>query len=86
MKVYYQCETCGKKFATEEEAKKCEEMHETERANKERLKKEKLKRAEQIEEILQAYVDDYKEFPSIKIKGKIMRNYRDWISDFFFGL
>lgn len=86
MKVYYQCETCGKKFSTEVDAKKCENEHEAERIKREKLKSEKSTRSKQIEELLQSYVDDYNEFPSVKIKGRYIRGYKDWISDFIFGL
>ena len=53
MKIEYTCEVCGKHFATQDEAKKCEEAHNSEK-KREELKK---KSAEAISELIDKLVD-----------------------------
>lgn len=66
MKTYYQCEKCGKRFSTPEEATECEQKHEEERVRYETLKAEKESRAKKIEELITSYVQDYNSLPSFK--------------------
>ena len=67
MKTYYQCETCGRKFSTAEEATQCEEKHEELKAKEEKLKSEKKSRADKINELIKSYIDDYRTIPNISI-------------------
>ena len=73
--MLYCCETCGKKYNTEEQALKCERVHEEEKARQEELAKEKETRIEDIKEeikILESKIEkfhkDYFEHSKIQLK------------------
>lgn len=70
--MLYCCETCGKKFTTEEDALACEKVHADEKAKREELAKVKEDRAKEIREDYKAlnerynqYFKDYGEYPRI---------------------
>ena len=66
MKIEYTCEVCGKHFATQDEAKKCEEAHNSEK-KREELKK---KSAEAISELIDKHIETFGDFPELKLSGK----------------
>lgn len=66
MRIEYTCEVCGKRFATQEEAKKCEETHNSEK-KREELKE---KSAVAIAELIDKHIETFGEFPELKISNK----------------
>ena len=66
MKTEYICETCGKHFATKEEATSCETAHELAK-KKDDLK---AKSAAAIGEMIEKHVKTFGEFPHIDISNK----------------
>lgn len=60
--MLYCCETCGKKFTTEEEALNCERFHAKEKAKREELAKQKDERAKQVNSHFKTFYDVYKSF------------------------
>lgn len=66
MKSEYICETCGKRFHTEEEAAACEKSHEIEKKRNEL----KEKSAAVIGEMIEKHIKTFKEFPEVKISDE----------------
>ena len=60
--MLYCCETCGKKFTTEEEALNCEKVHAEEKAKREQLSKAKLDREKEVNSLFKTFYDAYKSF------------------------
>ena len=60
--MLYCCETCGKKFTTEEEALDCEKAHAEEKAKREQLSKAKLDREKEVNSLFKTFYDAYKSF------------------------
>lgn len=65
-KTEYICETCGKHFATKEEATSCETAHELEK-KKDDLK---AKSAAAIGEMIEKHVKTFGEFPNVTVSGE----------------
>lgn len=70
--MLYCCETCGKKYSTEEEALDCERVHAEEKARKEALAKTREDRVNEIREDYKAlsekceqYFKDYGKYPRL---------------------
>ena len=62
MKMLYCCETCGKRYSTEEEALNCERVHAEEKAKKEELVKARDDREKEVNGYFKAFYDAYKKF------------------------
>lgn len=81
MKIEYTCDVCGKHFATQDEAKKCEEAHNSEK-KREELKK---KSAEAISELIDKHIEMFGDFPELKLSDKasdvLVTNTRDSIDN-----
>lgn len=81
MKIEYTCEVCGKHFATQDEAKKCEEAHNSEK-RREELKK---RSAEAISELIDKHIEMFGDFPELKLSDKVsdvlVTNTRDSIDN-----
>ena len=60
--MLYCCETCGKRYSTEEEAFGCEQVHAEEKARKEQLSKAKSDREKEVEGHFKTFYDAYKSF------------------------
>ena len=60
--MLYCCETCGKKFTTEEQALDCERVHAEEKAKREELSKAREDRAKEINSLFKTFYDAYKSF------------------------
>ena len=60
--MLYCCETCGKKFTTEEEALNCEKIHAEEKAKREELSKAREDRAKEVDSLFKTFYDAYKSF------------------------
>ena len=60
--MLYCCETCGKKFTTEEQALDCERVHAEEKAKKEELSKARKDRAKEVNNLFKTFYDAYKSF------------------------
>ena len=60
--MLYCCETCGKKFTTEEEALDCERVHAEEKAKREELSKAREDRAKEVDSLFKTFYDAYKSF------------------------
>ena len=60
--MLYCCETCGKKFTTEEEALNCEKVHAEEKAKKEELLKAREDRVKEVDSLFKTFYDAYKSF------------------------
>ena len=60
--MLYCCETCGKKFTTEEQALDCERVHAEEKAKKEELSKAREDRAKEVDSLFKTFYDAYKSF------------------------
>ena len=62
--MLYCCETCGKKFTTEEEALGCERVHAEEKAKREKLSKVREDRVKEVDSLFKTFYDAYKSFYS----------------------
>ena len=60
--MLYCCETCGKRYSTEEEALDCERVHAEEKAKKEELLKARDDRAKEVNSLFKTFYDAYKSF------------------------
>ena len=60
--MLYCCETCGKRYSTEEEALNCEKVHAEERAKREQLSKVKSDREKEVDGLFKTFYDAYKSF------------------------
>ena len=60
--MLYCCETCGKKYSTEEEALDCERVHAEEKAKREELSKAREDREKEVNGYFKAFYDAYKKF------------------------
>ena len=62
--MLYCCETCGKKYSTEEEALDCERVHAEEKAKakREELSKAREDRAKEVNSLFKTFYDAYKAF------------------------
>ena len=60
--MLYCCETCGKKYSTEEEALDCEKVHAEEKAKREQLSKAKSDREKEVDGLFKTFYDAYKSF------------------------
>ena len=60
--MLYCCETCGKKFNTEEQALDCERVHVEEKAKREELSKAREDRVKEVNNLFKTFYDAYKSF------------------------
>ena len=60
--MLYSCETCGKRYSTEEQALDCERVHAEEKAKKEELVKARDDREKEVNGYFKAFYDAYKKF------------------------
>ena len=60
--MLYCCETCGKRYSTEEEALDCERVHAEEKAKKEELLKAREDRVKEVDSLFKTFYDAYKSF------------------------
>ena len=60
--MLYCCETCGKKYPTEEEALDCERVHAEEKAKREELSKAREDRVKEVDSLFKTIYDAYKSF------------------------
>ena len=60
--MLYCCETCGKRYSTEEQALNCERVHAEEKAKKEELSKARDDRAKEVDSLFKTFYDAYKSF------------------------
>ena len=60
--MLYCCETCGKRYSTEEQALDCERVHAEEKAKKEELSKAREGRAKEVDSLFKTFYDAYKSF------------------------
>ena len=60
--MLYCCETCGKRYSTEEEALDCEKAHAEEKAKREQLSKTKSDREKEVDGLFKTFYDAYKSF------------------------
>ena len=58
----YCCETCGKRYSTEEEALDCEKVHAEEKAKKEELLKAREDRVKEVNSLFKTFYNAYKSF------------------------
>ena len=60
--MLYCCETCGKRYSTEEQALNCEKVHVEEKAKKEELVKAREDREKEVNSLFKTFYDAYKSF------------------------
>ena len=60
--MLYCCETCGKRYSTEEQALDCERVHAEEKAKKEELIKAREDRVKEVDSLFKTFYDAYKKF------------------------
>lgn len=60
--MLYCCETCGKRYSTEEEALDCERVHAEEKVKREQLSKAKSDREKEVDGLFKTFYDAYKSF------------------------
>ena len=60
--MLYCCETCGKRYSTEEQALDCEKVHAEEKAKKEELTKARDDRAKEVDSLFKTFYNAYKSF------------------------
>ena len=60
--MLYCCETCGKRYNTEELAFGCEQVHAEEKAKREQLSKAKSDREKEVDGLFKTFYDAYKSF------------------------
>lgn len=67
MKNYFQCEVCNKLFDNKEAAENCEKLHKERKEKEERLTKEREAREKEISILVENFIHDYKDVPSITL-------------------
>ena len=60
--MLYCCETCGKKYSTEEQALDCEKVHAEEKAKRDELVKAREDRVKEVDSLFKMFYDAYKSF------------------------
>ena len=60
--MLYCCETCGKRYSTEEQALDCERVHAEEKAKRDELVKARDDREKEVNGYFKAFYDAYKKF------------------------
>ena len=60
--MLYCCETCGKRYSTEEQALDCEKVHAEEKAKQEELLKARDDREKEVNSLFKTFYDAYKSF------------------------
>ena len=60
--MLYCCETCGKRYSTEEQALDCEKVHAEEKAKREELVKARDDRVKEVDSLFKTFYDAYKSF------------------------
>ena len=60
--MLYCCETCGKRYSTEEQALGCEKVHAEEKAKNEELLKTREDRVKEVDSLFKTFYDAYKSF------------------------
>ena len=60
--MLYCCETCGKRYSTEEQALNCEKVHAEEKAKREELLKAEDDREKEVDSLFKTFYDAYKSF------------------------
>ena len=60
--MLYCCETCGKRYSTEEEALDCERVHAEEKAKREELSKAREDRVKEVDNLFKTFYNAYKSF------------------------
>ena len=60
--MLYCCETCGKKFTTEEQALDCERVHAEKKAKKEERSNAREDRVKEVDRLFKTFCDAYKSF------------------------
>ena len=60
--MLYCCETCGKRYSTEEQALGCEKVHAEEKAKKEELLKTREDRVKEVNSLFKTFYNAYKSF------------------------
>ena len=60
--MLYCCETCGKRYSTEEEALDCERVHAEKKAKREELVKAREGRVKEVDSLFKTFYDAYKSF------------------------
>ena len=67
MKVKYVCDVCGTEYENRELATECEACHAKEMAAELEREKNKEARSKEIEDLINKYVVDFKELPTLHI-------------------
>ena len=60
--MLYCCETCGKRYSTEEQALDCERVHAEEKVREEKLLKARDDREKEVNSLFKTFYDAYKSF------------------------
>ena len=60
--MLYCCETCGKRYSTEEQALDCERVHAEEKAKRDELVKARDDRAKEVDSLFKTFYNSYKSF------------------------
>ena len=60
--MLYCCETCGKRYSTEEQALDCEKVHAEEKAKQEELLKARDDREKEVNSLFKTFYNAYKSF------------------------
>ena len=60
--MLYCCETCGKRYSTEEQALDCERVHAEEKAKREELSRAREDREKEVSSLFKTFYDAYKSF------------------------
>ena len=78
--MLYCCETCGKKFTTEEQALDCERVHSEEKAKRDELEKVRKERVDDINEAFKVFEEKYNQYRKDYCSVPVLR------TDFFSNL
>ena len=60
--MLYCCETCGKRYSTEEQALDCERVHAEEKVKRDELVKAREDRVKEVNSLFKTFYDAYKSF------------------------
>lgn len=60
--MLYCCETCGKRYSTEEQALGCERVHAEEKAKRDELVKARENRVKEVNNLFKTFYNAYKSF------------------------
>jgi len=77
MRKFFVCDICNESYNTEEEALSCENKHKEEEVQKKARAEQKSKDLEEINTLVDAFYEKYKEYPVCKVRKIKLEDFWD---------